>query len=271
MEKKYFQLLPQHKKLVLDHLKILYQIDISEDELDEIQKEEPFVNFNYRQAQFLRRIIVLRKICYPILKSKEQDEKTSQNRFYFSFMNHQLNEAQGCFIHGQFFASIMLCRSSLEIGLREAIAHLESSKKNTAFIKEYTNLEKKTLRYLIPRAQELQLVEEEEINDIFTLRPKIKYNFKPRKLLDKFVHGSYSELFVLVEGVTIDGKRKSRNMEEFIKKMHELDKVTNLGESFTRNTYVRMLLTEELALFFIYALFRVATLIFFERLPQLMN
>lgn len=72
MSEDHFQLLPQHKKMIIDRLKSFYKLDISEDEIDEIQREEPFVNFNYRQAELLRRIVVLQKICYPILKSHGQ-------------------------------------------------------------------------------------------------------------------------------------------------------------------------------------------------------
>ncbi len=39
MSQDHFQLLPQHKKLIVDHLKSLYRIDISENEVDEIQRE----------------------------------------------------------------------------------------------------------------------------------------------------------------------------------------------------------------------------------------
>jgi len=270
MSEDHFELLPQHKKMIIDSLKSFDKIDISEDEVDKIQREEPFVNFNYRQAQFLRRKIVLRKKCYPILKNHEQVEKASRERFQFSFTNHHLNETQRCFIHGLHLASIMLCRSSLEIALKEGIAHIESSKNKTTFLKEYINLEKKTLGHLIPKAQELHLIEEEELESIFIPHPRLRCNFKPRKLLDKFIHGGYSELFVLVKEVTIQGKGKSKNIEEFIKKLHELDKVMNQGESFTRSIYVTMLLSDELALFFISALFLVAKLIFFERLPSLL-
>jgi hypothetical protein len=258
--------------MIIDLLKSLYKVSISEDEIDDIQKEEPFVNFNYRQAEFLRRTIVLRKICHPILKHYKHAEKASKERFQFSFVNQYLNEAQECFVHGLFLASIMLCRSSLEIALREAIAYVESCKNKTTFLKEFIKLEKdaRTLGKVLSKAKEIHLIEEGELNDIFTLHPKIKYNFKPRNLLDKFIHGSYSELFVLVQNVTIEGKGKSKDMEEFITKMYELNKVMNLGESFTRNIYVRMLLREELALFCLQAVFKVFGLVFFERLDKLL-
>lgn len=185
-------------------------------------------------------------------------------------MNHYLNEAQWCFIHGRYLASIMLCRSSLEVGLREAIAHVKSFKDKTTFLKEYVNLEKKLLGGLISRAKELQLIEEKELESIFTLSKKFRCNFRPRKLLDKFIHGGYSNLFVLLQEVTIQGKGRSKDIEEFIKKMHELDKIMNVGELHTRSTYARMLLREEVALFFVSAIFRVANLIFFVRLPELL-
>ena len=131
-------------------------------------------------------------------------------------------------------------------------------------------LEKGTLKHLIPQAQECQLMDEEEINTIFVFHPKIKLDFKPRRLLDKFIHGAYSELFALVQGVTIEGQGKGKDFEDFIQKMPEQDKPMKFGESFTRSTYVRLLLREELSLFFICALFKVAKVIFYERLPKLL-
>jgi len=62
-----------------------------------------------------------------------------------------------------------------------------------------------------------------------------------------------------------------RDFEDFVEKSREQDKVFEMGESFTRSTYARMLPREELALFFIYVLFRVAKLIFFERLHEVLQ
>jgi hypothetical protein len=272
MSEDHFQVLPQHKKMIINLLKSLYKIDISDDYIDEAQREEPFVNFNYRQAEFLRRTIVLRKICYPILKSREPEaSKEIQNCFQFSLMNNNLNQAGGCFIHGLYLASIILCRSSLEIGLREAIAYVESSQNKTTFVREYNKLEEKTLRDLIPKAQEIHLIKEGEIDSFFAIPPEMKFDFKPVKLLDKFIHGAYSDLFVLVQNITIEGKGKSRNFEDFIKKLYEQEKEMHMGEHFTRSIYAKMILREELSLFFVYALFEIAELIFFDRLPKILS
>lgn len=243
--------------MIIDHLKSLYKIDISEDELDEIQREEPFVNFNYRQAELLRRTIALRKVCSPISKSQEQLQRKIKGRFHFSFADHYLNQAKGCLTHGFYLASIMLCRSALEISLREAIACVESSKSETTFLREYINLEKRSLRDLIPKAQELHLIDERELENTFIVHPRLRCDFKPRKLLDKFIHGGYSELFTLLRETTIQGKGKSKNIEEFIEKMQELDSMMNEQESLARHTYARMVLSEGLSLFFISAVLMI--------------
>lgn len=83
MPEDHFQLLPQHKQLIINRLESFYKIEISENEVEAIQNEEPYVNFNYRQAEFLRRKFVLRKICYPILENREQIDKTSHECFQF--------------------------------------------------------------------------------------------------------------------------------------------------------------------------------------------
>jgi len=72
--------------------------------------------------------------------------------------------------------------------------------------------------------------------------------FKPRQLLNKFIHGDYSDLYVLVKEVSIQGQGKGKNFEDFIEKMHELDKVgMKMGKAFTRSTYASMLVSEQLA------------------------
>lgn len=267
----YFEVLPQHKKRISTLAWSLYKIRITEEEIDEMQRREPFVNFNYHQAEFLRRSLVLQKICFPILWSQKLGiEEAVRNRFGFSFMNTHLAQAQACFVHGLSLPTIFLCRSSLEIGLREAIAHVRASKSKTTFLKEYSKRERKMIRKLIREAQEIGLTNEKEIDDIFTFQSKTEVDFKPRKLLNKFIHGGYSDLFVLVQNITIEGS-KSKDFEDFIERMYEMDKGMKMGKSFSRSTYVRMVLSEELALFFLQALFRIAKLIFLERLEACMH
>ena len=235
-----FHVLPQHRKRIVDLLKLIYKIEISEDEVDKVQDEEPFVNFSHRQGELLRRMIVFRKTCNPILEYINQAAKPIQKNFNLSFMNQYLAEAQRCFFNGQYLASIILCRSSLEIGLREAIAHVESTKKSTTFLKVYIKFEKKTLRHLIPKAQELHLIKNDELERIFTIHPRTQCDFKPRRLLDKFIHGGYSELFVLLQEITIEGKGKSKDIEEFINKL-ELDKVMNARARVRKERLVEMI------------------------------
>lgn len=267
----YFEVLPQHKKMISTLAWSLYKIRITEEEIDDLQRREPFVNFNYRQAEFLRRTLILQKVCNSILwDQKLKIEEQSRNRFIFSFMRAHLAQAQACFIHGLSLATIFLCRSSLEIGLKEAIAHIRASKNKNSFEKEYSKIEKETLWSSILEAQKIKLITKEEIDDIFTIPSKINLDFKPRELLNKFIHGDYSDLYVLVKEVSIEGLGKGKNFEDFIEKMHELDKVMKMGKAFTRSTYASMVVSEQLALFFLQALFRIAKLIFYERLDKLL-
>lgn len=267
----YFEVLPQHKKMIGTHVWSLYKIQITEEEIDDLQRREPFVNFNYRQAEFLRKILILQKVCDPILwDTKLKIAEQTRNRFIYGFMRTHLAQAQACFIHGLSLATIFLCRSSLEVGLKEAVAHIRASKSENSFEREYSEIEKKTLYPSILEAQKIELITEKEINDIFTLPSKINLGFKPRQLLNKFIHGSYSELYVLVKEISIQGQGKGRDFEDFIEKMHELDKVMKMGRAFTRRTYATMVVNEQLALFFLQALFRIAKLIFYERLEKLL-
>ena len=90
-------------------------------------------------------------------------------------------------------------------------------------------------------------------------RGLLKRSFwKENKLLNKFIHGAYSDLFVIVKEITIEGRDKGKDFEDFIEKMHDMDKVMELGKGFTRSTYASMVVSEQLALFFLQALYRIA-------------
>ena len=65
----YFDVLPQHKNMVIKRLKSENKINITEDKFQELQSEENFVNLNYRQAEYLRRILILRNVCDPIARA----------------------------------------------------------------------------------------------------------------------------------------------------------------------------------------------------------
>jgi len=80
----------------------------------------------------------------------------------------------------------------------------------------------------------------------------MKHELKPTQLLNKFIHAAYSDLFVIVQDITIEGKGKSRNFEDFIKNWNEQDReIMNIGESYTKSTYARILLREETMFFYL--------------------
>lgn len=154
------------------------------------------------------------------------------------------------------------------MGLKETISHIRSKENGTTFEKEYAKIEKRGLMSSIIEAEKMNLITKGEIDALFAFQSDER--FKPREILNKFIHGNYANLFYLIKDVSISGRGKGENFEDFIEKMHDMDKVMGLGKEFTRITYAGMLLEERGVLFFLQRLNLIARFLFFERLSKLL-
>lgn len=134
----YFKIRPANRKYVMTELESLYGIcfNVTDDEFDEAEKEENS-NIHFYQSQVIKRKIVLKRAYHSILpKSSEYNENI--NKFFnYSWGKRCLEQAEDSFKFGLFPSTIILCRSALETGIREAISLVNAISKGTSFLQEY--------------------------------------------------------------------------------------------------------------------------------------
>ncbi|MDI6859923.1 MAG: hypothetical protein QMC85_05465, partial [Methanocellales archaeon] len=124
---------------------------------------------------------------------------------------HYLTFASMCYRAGIPIASILLCRTALEAGLRERVAEElarketnnkdELAKKTWELIKQ---LKDNTLDPLISKAEDENIIGKQEIENVFK---NLKLgNQSSRKVLDKFIHGDITWIFNFVKNRENDTK-----------------------------------------------------------------
>jgi len=264
----YFDLLPQHKKLIKQYSRMLYDLNVSDEEIDLSQRRESYVNFNFRQAEYLRRGLIIKKLCDPFLDEASQHATVEIREFFASSLIYPyFHELSECFRSGSLLATISICRSSLEVGLREAVAYRKAKKNRTDILEEYGALEGKLLGPLLKMAEEMGIIESAHVNRIFTplhLLAGMEDPQKYRKLLDKFIHGSYSDLFMLVKNITIEGE-KPKNFKDFIEMLTKMQEDTGIPDVSKLN-YFNMVREEKVAFYFMFGLYEFVKIVYFERL-----
>lgn len=123
IDEEYFDLPPHQKGWVKEEMKMIYGLDISDEDVERIQRREPLVNFYWRQRDYLRRSLVIEKFCTPILQEARRNASPNAKKFFdSSLIQPYFEEAQKCFRSGLFLSTISLCRSSLDVCLRETVA-----------------------------------------------------------------------------------------------------------------------------------------------------
>ena len=266
--KEYFDLLPQHKKMLKEYSKMIYDLNVSDEEVDLSQKKESYINFNFRQAEYLRRGLIIEKFCDPILEEANQHATVEIREFFASsLIQPYFHELSECFRLGSLLATISICRSSLEVGLREAVAYRKAKQKHTNILEEYGVLEWTLLGPLLQIAEEMDIIESDHVNRIFTplhLLPEMEDPGEYRKLLDKFIHGSYSDLFMLVNNITIEGE-KPRDFRDFIDKLTKMQGNRGMPD-LSKLSYFNMVRHEKVAFYFMFGLFEFVRIVYFERL-----
>lgn len=281
----YFKILPQHKNYMRARLSAyLTTGDITKEDLDESQKGVNLIEISFKQSELLRRTLLFNKICKPILSELPKHDAEIKKFYNYSWGRSYLSQAEESFRHGLILATIILCRSALEIGIREVISHIKEVKDGTSFLDEYSSLEWESLSGLIIKAMDICLLKEGELEDViysylpflhkypFIYEINIQNNRKIKKLLDKFVHGSFSDLFIIIQELKIDGK-KTGSLEEYLEKSLQEHKDLDVfsRELLSRWFYASQVLSEELALYFLQITFEMFKRIYFERSPNLIH
>lgn len=272
-ESKYPDLLPDHKQIIKEQAKTTYGLDISAEDIETALKQKHSELYDFHRAQQIRREIVVRKMLLPILNdARKKAGKKDNAQFELGFMGPYFFEAVNCFESGLVVATIFLCRSALEVGLREVIAQERSNRNGTSLLDEYNSLEKAMLGSgkeggLLKIAEKMNIIKADRVNRTFTPLHRLAQSQNPeeyRRLLDKFIHGSYSDLFFLVRDISFDGSH-AKDYKEFIGKLDVVFHSAGLGLPLSIGSYFHLLRDEETAFYFMQSLFEFAKLIYFER------
>lgn len=109
-----------------------------------------------------------------------------------------------CFRAGIPIATIFLCRTALEAGLRERIAE-KTGKDEKGIWEEIKRLSKLTLGELIREAENKDVIKEGEIEKFFEIDKKMKKIIRhPRKLLDKYIHADLPAILEFLKAMGAD-------------------------------------------------------------------
>jgi len=169
-------------------------------------------NYSTLHDQRIIRDLVTTEIAKILLKHRDKNGNTEfGNILLHKLIFHYLTLASMSYRAGIPFATISLCRTAIEAGLRERVAEELAKKevnKNEKFpkkvLEKMETLKDLSLRDMIKLAEENNIISNEVIEKVFE---KLKFKYQnSRKILDKFIHG---DLIWMVNFV----KEKGKNSE----------------------------------------------------------
>lgn len=182
-------------------------------------------NYSTLHDQRIIRNLVTVEIDKILLKHRDKIDKIGSIKFEKILLHklifHYLTLASMSYRAGIPFATISLCRTAIEAGLRERIAEELAKKeisKNEKFPKKVLEkmetlkdislgtikTKKREIKGLIKLAEENNIISDKVIEEVFK---KLKFKYQSsRKILDKFIHG---DLIWMVNFV----KEKDKNSE----------------------------------------------------------
>jgi len=162
-------------------------------------------NYSTLHDQRIIRNLVTTEIAKILLKHRDKNGNTEFGKILLQkLIFHYLTLASMSYRAGIPFATISLCRTAIEAGLRERVAEELAKKeisKNEKFPKKVLEkmetlkdlslgtikTKKKEIKGLIKLAEENNIIPDKVIEKIFK---KLKFKYQSsRRILDKFIHG----------------------------------------------------------------------------------
>jgi len=112
-----------------------------------------------------------------------------------------------CYRTGIPLATIFLCRTAIEAGLREKLAEKRAKENSERIWKEMQNLIDLKLWQLIKKIEDENIISKNEIEMLFTINNKMKNIIpNPRNLLDKYIHADLPTIITFLEAIGADTK-----------------------------------------------------------------
>jgi len=192
------------RKKIKEVVKFHYGIDAKDYDINWIDK---MLRNNYLVLHNQRVIRELVTININKILLKHRDEIGSikfEEILLHKLIFKYLTFASMCFRAGIPIATIFLCRTALEAGLRERIAEKIAKNKEEMWevMKKLSNLK---LGQLIQRADDENIIKKDEIENLFTINEKMRKLIpNPRHLLDKYIHADLHKIIEFLKEIGAD-------------------------------------------------------------------
>ena len=203
------QLSDEMKKRIKKIVKFHYGFNPDNRDIDWIDE---MIRNNYSVLHEQRIIgnLVTVEIDKILLKYRDKIGNTVLERLFLDkLIFHYLTFASMCYRAGVPIASILLCRTALEAGLKERIAEKLTEKEDKDNLSKKTwemfqQMKDDTLSPLIDKAENEGIITRQEIEKIFK-NLKLK-NQSSRRILDKIIHGDIAWMVNFVKEKNKDSR-----------------------------------------------------------------
>lgn len=192
------------RKKIKEVVKFHYGIDADDRDIDWIDKMLRN-HYTVLHDQRIIRNLVTVNIDKILLKHRDkigsiEFERITMDKLIFRYLTF----ASMCYRAGIPIATISLCRTALEGGLKEKIAEkiAKDEKGIWEAIKESSNLK---LWQLVQKAEDENIISKGEIENFFTIDEKLKKIIpNPRNLLDKYIHADLPTIIAFLKEIGAD-------------------------------------------------------------------
>ena len=128
-------------------------------------------------------------------------ERLTMNKLLFKYLTF----ASMCYRASIPLATIFLCRTAIEAGLREKLAEKRAKENAKQGWEEMQDLTGLKLWKLIKKNEDEGIISRDEIEKLFTVDDKMKTIIpNPRNLLDKYIHADLSTIISFLEVIGAD-------------------------------------------------------------------
>lgn len=193
------------KEWIKTTLKVGYNIDATDDEIQRIDKG---LRNNYVVLHDKRiiREIVSSNVSKILLKHRTKENVSQlEDLFLNKLIFRYLTYASMSYRAGIPIATIILCRTASEAGLRQKIAEKRTNDNKDKVWEEMQKLKEMTLRLLIQQADAEDIISKNEIEELFTIDEKMKAVIpNPRNLLDKYIHADLPTIIDFLQAIGLD-------------------------------------------------------------------
>lgn len=184
-----------------------YGIDAKDNDIDWIDSMKRN-NYSVLHDQQIISNLVTVNVNNKLLKHRDRIgsielERLMMNKLIFKYLTY----ASMCYRASIPLATIFLCRTAIEAGLREKLAEKIAKENAKQVWEEMQDLTRLKLWQLIKKIEDEGIISKDEIEKFFTVDDKMKVIIpNPRNLLDKYIHADLSTIISFLEAIGMKSK-----------------------------------------------------------------